>query len=157
MKNGKAHELKAKFWNALDESPFVFLQLDREPHTAVPMTAQLDPEAEGVIWFFAHRGHPLAADGPATATFASKDHNIFARLRGVLSRETRRARLDRQWGQVAEAWFDGKDDPKLVMLRLDLTGAEIWNSDLGFLDNTRMLLGFDVTEEARENHLATAM
>ena len=150
-------ELKRKFWNALAGSPFVFLQLDSDPKTAVPMTAQLDKDADGTIWFFTHRTHPLAGMGPATATFAGKRHDMFARFTGTLSEETSRERTDKQWSPVIEAWFDGKDDPNLLMLRMDLGQAEIWNSDLGFIDNTRMLLGFEVEEEAREEHAETAL
>ena len=150
-------ELKQKFWTALADSPFVFLQLDSDPQTAVPMTAQLDKDADATIWFFTHRDHPLAKMGPATATFAGKGHDMFARFTGTLSEETSRERTDKQWSPVIEAWFDGKDDPNLLMLRMDLGQAEIWNSDLGFIDNTRMLLGFEVEEEAREEHAETAL
>ena len=150
-------ELKQKFWTALANSPFVFLQLDSDTQTAVPMTAQLDKDADGTIWFFTHRDHPLAKMGPATATFAGKGHDMFARFTGTLSEETSRERTDKQWSPVIEAWFDGKDDPNLLMLRMDLGQAEIWNSDLGFIDNTRMLLGFEVEEEAREEHAETAL
>ena len=150
-------ELKQKFWTALADSPFVFLQLDSDPQTAVPMTAQLDKDADGRIWFFTHRDHPLAKMGPATATFAGKGHDMFARFTGTLSEETSRERTDKQWSPVIEAWFDGKDDPNLLMLRMDLGQAEIWNSDLGFIDTTRMLLGFEVEEEAREEHVETAL
>ena len=152
-----ANELKTKFWAALADSPFVFLQLDADPQTAVPMTAQLDKEADGTIWFFTHRTHPLAKMGRATATFAGKGHDMFARFTGTLSEETSRERIDKQWSPVIESWFDGKDDPELLMLRMDLGQAEIWNSDLGFIDNTRMLLGFEVEEEAREEHVEAAL
>jgi general stress protein 26 len=150
-------ELKRKFWHALADSPIVFIQLDREPATAVPMTAQLDKDADGTIWFFTHRDHPLARMGSATATFAGKSHDMFARFTGTLSKEASRERLDKQWSTVIEAWFDGKDDPNLLMLRMDLGQAEIWNSDLGFIDNTKMLLGFEVEEEARDEHVETAL
>ena len=150
-------ELKRKFWNALAGSPVVFLQLDRDPATAVPMTAQLDKDADGTIWFFTHRDHPLAAMGPATATFAGKDHDMFARFTGMLHEETGRERLHKQWSTVIESWFEGKDDPNLLMLRMDLGQAEIWNSDLGFVDNTKMLLGFEVEQEARDEHVEIAL
>ncbi len=150
-------ELKNSFWSALADSPFLFLQRDADPATAVPMTAQLDEDANGTIWFFTRRDHPLAAMGPATATFAGKGHDMFARFTGTLSEETSRERRDKQWNTVIEAWFDGKDDPNLIMLRMDLGQAEIWNSDLGFTDNVKMLLGFDVTEDAREEHTETTL
>ncbi len=151
-------ELKHKFWSSLAASPMVFLQLDSDPATAVPMTAQLDKDANSAVWFFTRKNHPLAALGPATATFAGKSHDIFARISGRLAEETGRERLEKQWSSVIEAWFPGgKDDPELLMLRLDLGQAEIWNSDLGFVDNIKMLLGFDSREDAKEAHAETAL
>jgi general stress protein 26 len=151
-------ELKEKFWKALDASPFVFLQRDGEPHGAVPMTAQLDKDASGAIWFFTRKDHPLAPGGPATATFAAKDNQLFARIEGRLATETSRERLDRQWNAMTGAWFPGgKADPELLMLRMDLAEAEIWNSDLGMVDSIRMLLGFDTREEAQDEHTHTTL
>lgn len=151
-------DLKTKFWTALSSSPFVFLQLDSDPHTAVPMTAQLDKQADSAIWFFTGRDHTFAQGGPATATFAGKGHEMFARFSGVLVEETSRARLDKQWSTMIEAWFPGgKDDPNLLMLRMDLGQAEIWNSDLGFFDNAKMLLGFDTRKDAHDEHTETAL
>jgi general stress protein 26 len=151
-------ELKFKFWKALADSPFLFIQLDSDPHTAVPMTAQLDKDADQAIWFFTSKDHSFASGGPATATFAGKGHDMFARFGGTLRTETSRERLEKQWNSTVEAWFPGgKDDPNLVMLRMDLGQAEIWNHDFGFLDNTRMLLGFDVREEAADEHTVTTL
>ncbi|GAA0278028.1 pyridoxamine 5'-phosphate oxidase family protein [Alteraurantiacibacter aestuarii] len=151
-------DLKNTFWQALADSPFLFLQLDSDPHTAVPMTAQLDKDANGTIWFFTAKDHTLARGGRATATFSGKDNQIFARFTGILTPETSRERLDKQWSRVVEAWFPGgKDDPRLLMLRMDLGKAEIWNSDLGFIDNAKMLMGFDMREEAREEHTETML
>ena len=151
-------ELKKKFWKSLADSPFIFLELDADPKTAVPMTAQLDKDANGTIWFFTTKDHTFAHGGPATATFASKGHDMFARFSGVLSEETSRERFEKQWSKPVEAWFPGgKDDPNLLMLRMDLGNAEIWNSDLGFVDTAKMLMGFDVREDAKEEHTETAL
>ncbi len=151
-------QLKTEFWKSLSNSPFLFLHLDDEPHNAVPMTAQLDPDANSTIWFFTRKDHTLAKAGAATATFTGKGHEMFSRFSGILSQETSRERLDKQWSSIVEAWFPGgKDDPDLLMLRMDLGEAEIWNSDLGFIDNAKMLLGFDVREEAREEHAETVL
>ncbi|WAT18231.1 pyridoxamine 5'-phosphate oxidase family protein [Aurantiacibacter sp. MUD11] len=151
-------ELKTGFWKALDDSPFLFLQLDSAPENAVPMTAQLDKDADSAIWFFTTKDHCLANGGPATATFAGKGHEMFARFSGTLREETSRERLDKQWSKVVEAWFPGgKDDPNLLMLRMDLGQAEIWNSDLGFIDNAKMLMGFDMREDAKEERAEMAL
>lgn len=150
--------LKHKFWTALADSPFLFLQLDGDPRTAVPMTAQLDSDAKGAIWFFTSRDRHLATGGPATATFAGKGHDLFARFTGTLSEETDRARLDEEWSKPNEAWFPGgKGDPNLLMLRMDLREAEIWNADIGFIDTAKMLLGFDIRDETADDHAETTL
>lgn len=151
-------QLKHDFWKALADSPFLFLQLDSDPHSAVPMTAQLDEDADSAIWFFTARDHPLASGGPATATFSAKDNKLFARFTGNLTVEASRSRLDRQWSKAVEAWFPGgRDDPELLMLRLDLGQAEIWNADLGVIGAARTLLGFDMRDEARKEHVETRL
>lgn len=151
-------KLKQKFWTTLADSPFVFLQLDRGPHAAVPMTAQLDKDADRAIWFFTSRTGPFAAGGPATATLAGKGHDLFARFTGTLSEETDARRIDEEWSPAIEAWFPGgRDNPDLLLLRMDLGQAEIWNADLGLLDTTKMLLGFDMRQGAADDHVQTAL
>jgi len=117
----------------------------------------LDEDANSAIWFFTRKDHPLAPGGPATATFSGKDNQMFARIEGTLTPETSRARLDQLWNTIIAAWFDGKDDPQLLLLRMDLAHGEIWNSDLGLIDNVKMLLGFDVSAKAAREHTATAL
>jgi general stress protein 26 len=151
-------ELKQQFWEALADSPFLFLQLDSDPATAVPMTAELDETAKGAIWFFTGRDHAFARGGPATAIFAGKGHEVFARFKGTLSEETSRERLDKEWSNFAEAYFPrGKDDPNLLMLRMNLAEAEIWTTDIGLVTTVKMALGQDVREETREQHTETAL
>ncbi|HLV07262.1 MAG TPA: pyridoxamine 5'-phosphate oxidase family protein [Croceibacterium sp.] len=150
--------LKQKFWTELADSPFLFLQLDADPHAAVPMTAQLDRQAHGTIWFFTSRTGPFAPGGAATATFSSKGHDLFARFSGTLSEETNQSRLEEEWSPAIEAWFPGgKNDPDLLMLRMDLNQAEIWNANLGFIDTAKMLLGFDVRQDAEDDHTRTSL
>ncbi|MFZ1741747.1 MAG: pyridoxamine 5'-phosphate oxidase family protein [Pontixanthobacter sp.] len=155
---GNTAELKTDFWKSLAESPFVFLQMDNDPDTAVPMTAQLDKDANSAIWFFTSRDSTLAKKGPATATFSGREHGIFARFEGVLTEETSSARLDKQWSNFVEAWFPGgKTDPNMVMLRMDLGLAEIWSGDQSLLTTAKMALGMDVRDEMQDNKVATAL
>lgn len=147
---GDASELKAKFWHALTQSSLVMLQLDADQDSAAPMTAQLDKEANSAIWFFTGRNNRFAALGAATATFQSKGHDVFCRFSGVLNEETSRERLDKQWSNFVEAWFPGgKDDPNLLMMRMDLGDASIWAGELGVVNTARMMLGIDVTDKIK--------
>lgn len=151
-------ELKEKFWKALSASPFLFLERNAEPKSAVPMTAQLDKDAHSAIWFFTARDQSLAPGGLATATFISKGHDLFARFHGNLVEETSEERLDKHWNTVVAGWFEGgKEDPRLLFLRMDLNEAEIWNSDLGLVNNVKLLLGFNTRSEAENQHTVTTL
>ena len=155
---GNAGELKTTFWHAMENSAFVMLQLDADPDTASPMTAQLDRDADSAIWFFTNVDSHYAAMGPVTATFCSKGHDVFARFHGNLVRETSRARLDKQWSEYVEAWFPGgKEDPNLLMLRMDLGEATIWAGGRDLLTRAKMALGMDVRNDVEGQHVTTTL
>ena len=147
-KQGEPGELKQKFWEAMKESSFVMLQLDADQDSAAPMTAQLDKDANSAIWFFTERDSRFAALGPATVTYESTGHDVFCRFSGILQEETSRERLEKHWSNFVQAWFPGgKDDPNLLMMRMDLGNASIWAGELGVINTARMMLGMDVTNK----------
>ena len=79
---GNPDELKTKFWKALADSPFLFLQLDDDSSSAVPMSPQLDKDANSSIWFFTHTKSDFCKLGPVTATFAGKGHEKYQEVHG---------------------------------------------------------------------------
>jgi len=146
-------ELRKKFWTELADTPYVFLQLDGDPASAVPMAAQLDKDADSAIWFFTHTKSHFARLGPVTATFQGDDM-MFARFNGTLVNEDSQERFDHFWNNFVKAWYDGgKDDPDIVFLRMDLGEAEIWDGDMGVLDVAKMALGMNVHDDAEEDHV----
>lgn len=150
---GNPDELKKEFWKALADSPFLFLQRNDKPSSAVPMSPQLDKDANSAIWFFTHTHSDFVELGAVTATFQGKGHKMYARFNGTLAKETSQTRFDQFWSNSVEAWYEGgKDDPELLFLRMDLGEAEIWSGDLGLLTTAKMALGMDVLEEAQEEH-----
>lgn len=153
---GNAEELKEKFWKTLSDSPFVMLQLDGEPDTAAPMTAQLDKDANHAIWFFTSKDNRFAAGGPATATYSGKGHELHARFAGVLTEETDAARKDAMWNNFVEAWFpEGK--ASALMLRMDLGDASIWSGELGVFNTAKMMLGMNVRDDIKGGYAEVAL
>jgi len=116
---------------------------------ARPMTAQLEHDDRGPIWFFTARDNTivkkLAAQSNRTiATFTSKGHDLFATIHGTVRLDTDRAVIDRLWNRYVAAWYEGgKDDPKLALLRLDPERAEIWADASSILAGVKLLLGVD--------------
>jgi len=131
-------EIEEQFWGALEDSPFVMLGLDQARGSAMqPMTARFEDEdrANGCVWFFTAKDHDLTRalgqDDRAIASFAAKGHHLFASLRGRLILDNSRDQVDRLWNAIVAEWYDGKDDPKLALLRFELDDAKIWQSDIG--------------------------
>ncbi len=155
---GNPAELKEKFWKELAHSPFVMLQLDADPESAAPMTAQLDRDANHAIWFFTSRDNRFAAQGDATATYAAKGHDLFARFTGALTEETDRALLDKHWSRMVESWFPGgKNDPNLLFLRMDLGEAAIWSGEVGVMGAVKMALGLPVGDSIKGGYAETSL
>ena len=131
-------EILDQFWGALEDSPFVMLGLDQARGSAMqPMTAQFEDQDRdnGCVWFFTAKDHDLTRalgqDNRAIASFASKGHDLFASVRGRLILDNSRPEIDRLWNPVVAEWSEGKDDPKMALLRFELDDAKIWQSDIG--------------------------
>lgn len=153
---GDPEELKEKFWKALAASPFLMLQLDAEPDSAAPMTAQLDKDANSAIWFFTSPDNRFATGGPATGHFSSKGHDAFARITGELTEETSQERKDALWSNMVEAWFpEGKDSA--LLLRMDLGDAAIWAGELGAINTAKMVLGMNVSDNIKGGYTETQL
>ncbi len=158
FRNGNADELKTKFWKALAKSPFVFLQRDADPQTAVPMTAQLDEDADSAIWFFTSKKSDFAKLGNATATYQGDDHGVFARFTGKLEIEEDQGRFEQFWNNFVKAWYEGgKNDPDILFLRMDLGEAEIWSGEMSALSTAKMALGMDVRDDMNNKKLETTL
>lgn len=153
-------ELQRKFWKALGSDRTMMLGLDGvEDGHARPMTAQVeessDGDAHGPIWFFTSRDNgvvqKLDQNNRAIATFVSKGHDLFATVHGSLSTTTDRAVIDRLWNPYAAAWYeDGKDDPKLVLLRFDAEQAEIWEDGSSLVAGVKALFGVDPKQDYKD-------
>jgi len=138
-------DIREEFWHAFEDSPYIMMKLEGASGHAEPMTAQLDREAHHEIWFFTRRDNRIAAGGKAMGQFVSKGHDVFACVDGTLVEETRRELWDKHWSNFAESWFpDGKDDPNVIMLRLDIAEAEVWVSDPSIKGKFKMLTGKEV-------------
>ncbi len=147
-------ELEQKFWKALTSDRTLMLGLDGvEDGHSRPMTAQAENE-RGPIWFFTSRDNALVQHlgqaHRAIAAFSSKDHELFASIKGNLVLDTDPAVIDRLWNPFVAAWYEGKDDPKLALLRLDAEHAEIWLNASSLLAGVKMMLGVDPKKDYKD-------
>ena len=136
-------KLAKKFWKELDDSPFMMLGLKGvEDDRTRPMTAQIDVPKDGdkqdggQIFFFASKsdgvGEAIGRSNRAVATFAAKDHGLFAHIHGTLVPSDDKAVIERLWTPFIASWYkDGKEDPNLQLLRFDTEKADVWEAAKG--------------------------
>lgn len=149
------HDLEQKFWKALKSDMTVMLGIDgaEDGHTR-PMTAQFETE-RGPIWFFTSTDNRLVQQlgsevRRATFAFADKGHGLFASAQGSLRVDKDPAVIARLWSAFIAAWYDGKDDPKLTLLRLDAEHAEIWLNGSSIVAGVKLLLGIDPKQSYKD-------
>jgi general stress protein 26 len=101
--------------------------------TSRPMALQ-EVEFDGDLWFFASRtsrkvAHLTAHPQVNVSTIGSSS---WVSLTGNASVVDDLATKKELWNTVVEAWFpDGPEDPDVVLLRVDATSAEYWDSPGG--------------------------
>lgn len=149
-------KLREKFWKTLKSDRTVMLGVDgAEDGHARPMTALIEGDEGGPIWFFTARDNQVVAllggaGRRATATLAGKGHDLFASIAGTLHEHTERAVIERLWNPFIAAWYEGKDDPKLVLLRLDPDHAQVWLNENNLLAGVKMMLGVDPKKDYQD-------
>ncbi|AZB64254.1 general stress protein [Cereibacter sphaeroides] len=122
---------KAALWKQLGKLRAGMLGVEGSGQHMQPMSHHCD-EAAAKLWFLTKRSTDLfRAIGPSsTAHFCiiAHDEDFHACLSGHIAEETDRAKLDEMWNPVVAAWFEGKNDPDLVMVSVKLRSAAIWAS-----------------------------
>lgn len=146
-------KLREEFWKSFEKSPFIMVKLDGAQGHAEPMTAQLDRDAHHEIWFFTSRANRISAGGQAMAQFSSKGHDVFACLAGTIVEEQDRKIFDKHWSKAIEAWFpNGRNDPNVIMLRFDISEAEVWAADVSIAGRFKMLTGSTISAGEAGQH-----
>lgn len=148
-------DLEHDFWKALKSDRTLMLGVDGvEDGHSRPMTALVEGE-RGPIWFFTGTTNAvvehLSQERRAIAAFVAKDHELFASISGNLVVDQDRAVIDRLWNPFIAAWFEGKDDPNLVLLRFDAEHAQVWLNESNMLAGVKLLLGGDPRKDYKDN------
>jgi len=99
------------------------------PCHARPM-AVAETSEDGSIWFISRADAPkieeIDHDREIVAVFQQPRQYLSVSGRAELHQD--RARIHKVWKESYQAWFDGKDDPNIVLIRLNPSEAEYWDN-----------------------------
>lgn len=99
---------------------------------ARPMgTADID--ADGNIWFFTNeysaKAKEISVDNKVGVTYADSGTNTYLSIKGTAVLVDDREKMKTLWNPFISAFFpDGINDPKLILLKVETTDLEYWDS-----------------------------
>lgn len=162
MTNTETCDIIEEFWEELDKSPYVMIGLPAQNAHSEPMHVVFDKDLPNALFIYTSIDNRLVegmAQSPyAMAQFVSKGHDFFGCLRGQLTRVTRDEIIDRFWSNSVEAWYEeGRQDPKLAMLRFAIEDAEFWESDMSAKGLFKLLTGRNIDRQDAGGHAEVAM
>lgn len=154
----ETHKIEESFWKSLRSDMTVMLVLCGDADDrARPMTAQIDgDEDRGPVYFFGGKDSSLykklgTGGAEAEFTFVPKGHDLFAAVDGTLSVCHDRTVIDRLWNPFVAAWYPGgKEDPNLVLLKMDLGEAKVWLNGNSLVAGIKMLFGADPKQDYKD-------
>ncbi len=97
----------------------------------IESTSASDPSVGTTIWFVTRQDAPkseeIQKDARVSATFQADRR--FVALSGHAELVTDHAKVRELWRPGWKVWFpDGKDDPHLVLIKVQVTDAEFWDN-----------------------------
>jgi general stress protein 26 len=116
-------ELVSKFRTAM------FVTQGREPGLHARPMAVAKMEEDGIFWFVTGRD-TTKIDELTThpdALVCLQNDNQFVAVAGRVEVVQDRSKVEELWSESFRVWFDGKDDPNLVLLRLVPNAGEYWD------------------------------
>lgn len=132
-------EAVSKLQELVDHSPTCMFatRLGEVPFHVCPMHVQEVDDA-GCLWFFSGadstHNSQINGDSRVQLIFANNTDIEFLTVYGGATISRDRAKIDKLWNKMVEAWFsDGKDDANVTLLCIQPTQAHYWDTESGKL------------------------
>lgn len=86
-----------------------------------PMALQ-DVDAEGNLWFLSDvnsdKNHEITSDSDVELYFMNNSKYEYMFIKGKATQSQDKALIEKYWNNFANAWFDGKDDPNISVIKV---------------------------------------
>ena len=97
-----------------------------------PMATQ-KKEFDGTVWFLtAHESGKVGEieqDSHVTLVYSDPGSSNYVSAKGRATVSRDKAKIHELWNPMYKAWFpEGEDDPRIAVLRVDVTEAQYWEA-----------------------------
>lgn len=111
-------------------------QLTQVPLTTRPMGVQKVCD-QGNFWFLSsgdsNKNAEILIDNRVQLFFINTSDYEFLSLYGKATITRDKQKIDELWSDIANAWFDGKDDPRVTVLKVTPEEGFYWDTKNGKL------------------------
>ncbi len=111
-------------------------QLDKQPFDTRPMSLQ-ETDSEGNLWFISNsesiKNQDISVDHAVQLIFMNNSDSEYLSVYGKAHIYTDRKTIEDKWSFMANAWFDGKDDPEVSIIRVSPESCYYWDTKAGKL------------------------
>lgn len=106
----------------------------------------------GELWFFvrasSHKADEVEAEPHVNLAYAAPDRNTYVSVSGRAKLVESRAKVAELWSPAMALYFDGPQDRDLVLLRVEVDGAEYWDGPSGWFGQALDIAGGVLKGEA---------
>jgi general stress protein 26 len=98
-----------------------------------PMSVNGEIDPNGDMWFFTNESSQKVSEiqklPKVNVSFANPDDQRYVSISGTAQLVRDRNKIEELWKPEFKMWFpEGKDDPQIALLRVNLEKAEYWDS-----------------------------
>lgn len=126
-------------------------ELESLPVKGRPMSLQ-ECDEDGNLWFISsadsNKNFEIGADNRVQLYFMNNSNSEYLSVYGKAMIYKDRATIEDKWSNMANAWFDGKDDPDVTIIKVSPVETFYWDTKYG---KVVTLLNFAVAAVSGKN------
>lgn len=135
-------------------------RLDKIPFSICPMTL-LEIDEQGDLWFFAAKNSDnfkdIEYDNRVQLIYTDEREQKYISIFGNATHIIDQKKVDELWSPMLKTWFEGKDDPNLVLLNINMENAYYWENAISklvsFFTTAKSPLGDSDTEKINKGYI----
>lgn len=110
--------------------------LGKLPNTSRPMTLQ-ETDEDGNLWFISsensNKNFEIREDNRVQLYFMNNPDSEYLSVFGEAFVYKDQDTIEEKWSPLANAWFNGKDDPNVTIIRVEPKNSYYWDTKAGKL------------------------
>ncbi len=109
-------------------------ELDNTPITSRPMSLQ-ETDEDGNLWFISsaasNKNFEIGEDSRVQLFFMNSGDYEYLSVYGKAFIYKDKSTIEDKWSPLANAWFEGKDDPRVTIIRVAPEQSYYWDTKAG--------------------------